>query len=513
MKSIKLYSIKLLGGAALLGTLFNGCTDKFDEINTNPTKITALGTGEYGMMFAKAESVPFASYQISQNLFADLYAQYFALTASYFQSDRYTMRFDWLRGHWEPPYTQGVPQLQTIIKETEGKLPAENALAKIWWVFMFHRVTDYYGPIPYFQAGTDAKVIPYDPQDKIYDDFFKKLAEATEVLNANKDKKPFAAYDAIYAGNVEKWIKFANTLRLRLALRISDVDPARAKTEAEAAYAGGVMTDVADDAMLKVSGKGADLNTFNQITNWNEFRMSASMESVLKGYDDPRMPEYFQPAEATGTYEGLRNGLLPAQQGLTLNLPAQNSNVAPRFTVASQNTNPQDVMHAAEAYFLRSEGALNGWAMGGTAQELYEKGIRTSLNQWGTTDEARITAYINSLATPVAPQDQQNSPPLTNIPVKWADAPEAQREQINTQKWLALYPDGFEAWANFRRSDYPRLYPVVASDNPDLPVGTFIKRIPFITLEKQTNGPAVTAAEALLGGPDKASTPLWWDKD
>jgi hypothetical protein len=87
-----------------------------------------------------------------------------------------------------------------------------------------------------------------------------------------------------------------------------------------------------------------------------------------------------------------------------------------------------------------------------------------------------------------------------------------QREQINTQKWLALYPDGFEAWANFRRSDYPRLYPVVASDNADLPAGTFIKRIPFITLEKQTNGAAVQEAEALLGGPDKASTRLWWDK-
>jgi hypothetical protein len=465
------------------------------------------------MMFAKAESVPFASYQISQNLFADLYAQYFALTASYFQSDRYTMRFDWLTGHWNPPYTQGVPQLKTIIEATEGNLPAENALAKIWWVFMFHRITDYYGPIPYFQAGTDSKVIAYDPQDLIYDDFFKKLAEATQVLNANKDKKPFEKYDAIYAGNVDKWIKFANTLRLRLALRISDVDPARAKTEAEAAVAGGVMMNVADDAMLKVSGKGADINTFNQITNWNEFRMSASMESVLKGYSDPRISVYFQPAQATGTYEGLRNGLLPAQQGLQLNTPNYNSNVAPRFTVANQNTNPQDVMHAAEAYFLRAEGALNGWAMGGTAKELYEQGIRTSMNQWGTTDEAAITAYINSLATPIPPMDQQNSPALSDIPVLWAATAEKQREQINTQKWIALYPDGFEAWANFRRSDYPKLYPVVASDNADVPTGTFIKRIPFITLEKQTNGPAVTAAEALLGGPDKASTPLWWDKD
>jgi hypothetical protein len=514
MKKTKLYSIKLLGGFAILGVLFYGCTDNFEEINTNPTKITALGPGEYGMMFAKAESVPFVSYQISQNLFADLYAQYFALTASYFQSDRYTMRFDWLTGHWNPPYTQGVPQLKTIMEETEGKLPAENALAKIWWVFMFHRVTDYYGPIPYFQAGTDAKVIPYDPQDKIYDDFFLKLAEATEVLNQNKDKKPFELYDYIYKGDVAKWIKFANTLRLRLALRISDVDPVRAKAEAEAAVAGGVMQDIADDAMLKITGAGNDINTFNQITAWNEFRMSASMESVLKGYDDPRISSYFQPAEATKTYEGLRNGLLPAQQGLLLNTPDQNSNVAPRFTAANQTTNPQDVMHSAEAYLLRAEGALLGWAMGGDAKTLYEQGIRTSFNQWGITDDARIIAYINSTATPIPPQDQQNSPALSDIPVKWEATPERQKEQINTQKWLALYPDGFEAWANFRRSDYPRLYPVVASDNAEVPAGQFIKRIPFITLEKQTNGPAVEAAVNLLGpGGDKASTNLWWDID
>jgi hypothetical protein len=504
-----------------LGALFYGCTDKFDEINTNPTQITSLGPGEYGMMFAKAESVPFDSYQISQNLFADLYAQYFALTADFFPSDRYTMRFDWLTGHWNPPYTQGVPQLKTIITETEGKLPAENALAKIWWVFMFHRITDYYGPIPYFQAGTDAKVIPYDPQDKIYDDFFLKLADATAVLSQNTDKKPFELYDAIYKGDVAKWIKFANTLRLRLALRISDVDPARAKAEAEAAVAGGVMMNVADDAMLAITGTGGDINTFNQITAWNEFRMSASMESVLKGYSDPRMPEYFQPVEGTvtpanpeGNYEGLRNGLLPAQQALPQNTAAQNSNVGPRFTADNQNENPQDVMHAAEAYLLRAEGALLGWAMGGDAQTLYEQGIRTSMNQWGITDDAAITAYINSMATPIPPMDQQNSPALSNIPVKWEATPERQKEQINTQKWLALYPDGFEAWANFRRSDYPRLYPVVASDNAEIPAGQFIKRIPFLTLEKSTNGPAVEAAVSLLGpGGDKASTNLWWDID
>ena len=149
--------------------------------------------------------------------------------------------------------------------------------------------------------------------------------------------------------------------------------------------------------------------------------------------------------------------------------------------------------------------------MGGTAQSMYEKGIELSMKQWGVTDPAKIAAYMVSSKTPVAPGDALNSPALSNIAVKWSSSEAVQREQIGTQKWLALFPDGIEAWAEFRRSRYPKLYPIVNSDNADLPVGTYIRRIPFLDLEKQTNGDAVKAAVSLLNGPDKASTPLWWD--
>ncbi len=173
-------------------------------------------------------------------------------------------------------------------------------------------------------------------------------------------------------------------------------------------------------------------------------------------------------------------------------------------------------MCAAEAYFLRAEGALNGWNMGGTAKDLYEAGIRASMHQWGYSDEAAITAYINSTATPVAPQDYLNSPPMTNIPVAFDATNEAtQREQIATQKWLALFPDGMEAWADYRRNHLLKLYPVANSDNPDITNTTtqWIRRIPFLLSETQNNAKAVTDAVNLLGGPDKVTTPLWWDKN
>ena len=512
----------LWGGLTVLSVVgLSGCTDKFAELNTNKTKLTTLGKTEYPYLFSKAQSASsyaFSNYQIAQNLFADLYAQYYATTATYFPSDRYTIRMDWLPGHWTPLYTQVVPQLKTLLDQTD-KASAENALASIMWVYSFHRVTDYYGPIPYFKAGEPAQSVPYDAQDKIYDDFFKRLDAATTVLKAKTAEKPYGTFDLIYAGDVNKWIKFANTLRLRLALRISKVDPARAKTEAEAAVAGGVMTDTGDDALMVKSVNGSDYNGLAGISVWNEFRMSASMESVLKGYADPRIGIYYQPATSTKTYEGLRNGLTPAQLNQPANSNDNNSNVGTRWVTgagsswSSQYTTAQDIMHSAEAYFLRAEGAMNGWNMGGTAKNLYESGIAASMKQWGIADAAVIAAYTASDKTPIAPGDALNSPALASIAVKWGTTEAIQREQIGTQKWLALFPDGFEAWAEYRRARYPKLYPIANSENADVPVGTVLRRIPFIDLEKQTNGDAVKAAATLLGGADKASTPLWWDKN
>ena len=150
--------------------------------------------------------------------------------------------------------------------------------------------------------------------------------------------------------------------------------------------------------------------------------------------------------------------------------------------------------------------------MGGAAGDLYNKGIEASMNQWGIADAAAINAYVNSDKKPIAPDDALNSPAVSDTPIKWSSDAAVQKAQIATQKWLALFPDGIEAWADMRRSKLPKLYPVVNSDNGDIPAGERPRRIPFIDYEKNTNKDAVDAAVGLLGGPDKATTPLWWDK-
>lgn len=497
--------------AALL--LIGACTSNFDEVNTDQTKISVIGPAEIPYLFAKAQSsaaLPGGNYQVGQNLFSDQYAQYFACVATYFPSDRYVIRMDWLATPWSVIYTQTVPQLKTIFEQTEPS-STEYALAQIWWVWSFHRVTDYYGPIPYFQAGIPATSVPYDPQDQIYDDFFKKLDSAVTVLESQSGAEPYGSFDLIYGGDVSKWIKFANTLRLRLAMRVSGVDPSRAQTEAEAAVAGGVlMSSPDDDALLQRGGVNGDDNALS-LMQWNEFRMSAAMESVLKGYEDPRLEEYFDPSTVTGDYEGLRNGLTSAQLSDEKNTAAYNSLHNSARWNSSNLDESQNIMATAEAYFLRAEGALNGWNMGEDAKTLYNKGIEASMLQWGITDPVLIAAYQNSTATPIAPQDFLDSPPMADIPVIFAEDEATQREQIGTQKWLAMYPDGFEGWAEFRRTGYPTLYPVVNSDNPDIAAGEILRRIPFLDLEEQTNGDAVDAAVQLLDGPDVVTTPLWWD--
>lgn len=514
--------LSLIGLMVVWSNTWMACTGNFEAINTSKTELTSLTKTEIPYLFARAQqqaSYVAGTYQTAQNLFADLYAQYFATTTPNFQSDRYFMHRTWIEAHWNPIYTQVVPQLKTLFEQT-NPASSEYALASIWWVFSFHRLTDYYGPVPYFDAGIVANSVKYDSQSEIYDDFFKRLAAATTVLQGKTSEKPYGTYDLLYAGNVSKWIKFANTLRLRLALRISKIDPLRARTEAEAAIAGGLMNASDDDAMLVKSLTSEDYNGLATISGWGEFRMSASMESVLKGFNDPRMAIFFQPAYGTGTFEGIRNGLGSSELTHFLNTNDNNSNIGTRWIINTGSGSSwnrqlavyQDIMHAAEAYFLLAEATLNGWTTGGTAQSFYEKGIETSMAGWGINGAA-VTNYISSTNTPIAPADQQNSPALSNIPVSWGTNESIQREQIGTQKWLALYPDGMEAWAEFRRSGYPKLYHVVNSVNDDVPTTAFPKRIPFLLLEENSNTEAVKAAVALLGGPDKASTPLWWDVD
>lgn len=511
----------IIYGVGLL--LLTSCTKDFDDQNSDPNVLTEVGTREMPFMFAKAQSsaaMDRSFYQTVQNLGADLYAQYFALTSTSFQTDRYVFNPDWQTRFYTVVYVNTAPQLKFIIENAElGS--GEQALANIWWVYTFHRLTDHFGPIPYSDALNSVQSVAYDAQELIYDDFFKRLTQAVDDLKAlGSGASVFQGYELMYDGNVDHWIRFANTLRLRLALRISKVDPTRAKQEAEAAVQSGVFTDNGQNASLVKVLVGNDSNGLSQVAAWNEFAMSSTIASYLKGYQDPRLSAFFQLDVTNKQYSSLRNGLSASALGSSRNTSAQNSNVGPAWATWDANAaswtpnleKRQEVMNASEAWFLRAEGALNGWDMGGSAQELYEDGIRTSLSQWGVGSDA-IAAYIHSAALPIAPGDANNSPAVATTPISWAAVESLQREQIGTQKWLAIFPDGMEAWAEFRRTGYPHMYPLVQSDNSSLPSGTFVKRLPYPVSEGIANKEALEKGKQLLNGEDNGATPLWWDID
>jgi len=529
MKNIK-YIILLL--TITIG--FSGCTEDFDELNTDPTNLTesSIDLTTIGLVFAQSQHGamlhspigPTSFYpwrfQTSQSLFSDIYVQYFATTAANFDSDKNVIVGGWNAATWDGFYSHCASQLKFFEEFTaENELPVENAIAKVWKTFAYNRITDFYGPIPFSQFGNGETSVAYDTQESIYKTAFVTLDEAVAILKTSTSSTTILGNnDGIFNGNVESWLKFANTLRLRLAIHIKYVEPALAKTEAEKAVADGVIESNADNALLSTTPSSK--NGYNVITAWGEFRMSAAMESVLKGYQDPRMSIFYTPAangDSDGDgipYEGMRNGQSKGDKGnATLDFNGSNSDMGPQWLPAAlADGTPIRVMRAAEAYFLRAEGALEGWNMGGTTQELYENGITMSLAEYDVSN----ASYATSVKTPATVGDVNNTPALSNIPVKFDTAGSAERklEQIMTQKWLALYPDSWESWTDVRRTGYPKLYDRLNSDNPDVPANMVMRRVTFVTAEYDNNSDAVNTAVALpeMSGGDKGSTKLWWDK-
>ena len=506
--------------------LSSSCTKGFEELNTDKTKIEVLAPKQLDKLFTTAEYAGITNtdqwaggYQLLVSLASDEQAQFFSCTQAAFPSDRNEMVGRWINGGWSS-FLQGATTLAEIMNQTGPSAPAPDplreAVAKIWKAYIYMPMTDAFGPIPYTQVGNGQDVVNYDSQESIYMDFFKILTEATEVLSQNADKTAFATGDIIYGGDLSKWLKLGNSLRLRAAIRVSKKIPDIAKTQAEAAIAaaGGLLLDIEDNAEMTPTPPNY-LNPLGVISEWGEFRMSASMESIMKGYQDPRVPMYWAPAKNTGEFNGIRNGLSIVQMSESFNGNDNNSNVVPRFQNAANATEPHTIYVAAETWFNMAEAKLNGWNVGAyTAKECYENGITASMQQWGVAGSA--AAYIASTKTPQAftGPAPYSAPPLSEIPVAFGATEEVQREQIGTQKWLSLYPSmSGEAWAEFRRTGYPKLYPRINNDNPDASTDAgSVKRLIFPPSEITVNADGYQSGIELLGGPDKTSTKVWWNQ-
>lgn len=523
---------RVILASLLCEVLLGACTKNFEDINRNPydfnedelkPDLKLLGEPLVQTMLNIVVSNDPATAQVQQNLIGDIYSGYM-MTPTPFESNRNNATYDlldnWNNHVWTVAYGNVMPNCKFVQEKSKGQYSDFYAWAQLLRVAAMHRVSDVFGPVIYTKYGMINldRSIDYDTQQEAYYAFFKDLSEAIDTLTVyalSRTKSNFTAFDLAYGGDYTKWVKFANTLRLRLAIRISAADAVKARTEGEAAlnHPLGLLSSPADNFSININPVSHPL--FVICYKWNDIRMGAPMESIMTGYHDPRLPVYFLCSDSRdSSYSGIRNGV---------NITSRDTyNGFSKLSMRQLSDNKIRLTTAAEAWFLKAEAALYDWKNAGDARYNYESGIRTSFAQYQLDSYA--SAYIsNNSYTPKPYTDPKNaannvpagSPHLSSITIQWeADAPvEKQLERIITQKWIAMFPEGEEAWAEFRRTGYPKLFPVVVNySGGKIPTDKFIRRINFPQLEYATNPGGVTRAVQTLGGPDNGGTPLWWDR-
>ncbi|TJY64337.1 SusD/RagB family nutrient-binding outer membrane lipoprotein [Sphingobacterium alkalisoli] len=536
MKKISISNIgKMLILVLLFSTSFISCTDKFEAYNTNPHEATEemmthdnLKTGAFftqmqrNVVLFKDGTNSDSDYQVSQGLTSDIYSGYLAPTGSWYggvHNGSYYFITNWLETTFRSGFSSIMPAWQSIVQiANEQGLPEVAALATIIKVEGMHRVADTYGPLPYINYGSGSLANNYDGLEDIYNKFFEELATSITVLTdftlANPNGRVLEKYDLVYSGDVNKWVKFANTLRLRLALRIAYANAAKAREEAEAAVSNpiGLISQTQERASLKHTSNLVYYHPLFEIAynfNAGEVRMGATMDAYMNGYQDARRPRYFKPA-VDGAYHGVRQGIVTSVWTPYVGNQISNLNV-------DNGTTEIVWMTAAESYFLRAEGALRNWNMGGSPQSFYEGGISVSFEENGAVG---AQDYIgNNTLQPIAFTDNAEGSTFhaaapSTITIAWnaGDSFERNLERIITQKWLALYPDGPEGWAEFRRTGYPRLIPVVVNNSTSINRDIQVRRIPYPQSEYGNNRVGVLSGVSKLMGQDNGGTKLWWDK-
>lgn len=527
MKYFNKNNFKLMSLLLLIIFAAPSCTKDFEGLNTNKGNISDADLSKDGaeaafllpIMMSNIVSTSTAE-QTQQNLQAESYANYLEAPSNFIGNVNTTTYVT--KGIWPNSYnlsTNNVMNnwLAMSKKGYDVKYPDLYAIALILKAAAAQRLVDTFGPYPYTKYGNTAEP-KFDSPAEAYAAIFEDLNTAVVALLAAEAADPdadvarFKKWDrSTFNGEYTKWIKLANTIRLRMAIRISVVDPAQGKTEAEKAVLpenGGVMDE--NSGSFAVAPADGTNPHYTMSNAWSDTRISAAVVTYLEGFGDGRLPVYVLTAtdpEVAGTYRGIRPGADRPTKSIYENFS--------KYNVAS-NT-PMKVVDGAESYFLRAEGTLRGWNMGGgTVQEWYENGIRASYKLTGASG---VDAYLTSTSTQLPYVDPKhptyNSPKLSDVTVKWDDAAtfEQKLEKIILQKWIAVFPEGTEAWAEFRRTGYPKLYYIMAPKNPLLPLGTYIKRLTYpVLVAASSKGAYDAAVAAYLGGHDDENVKFYWMK-
>jgi SusD/RagB-like outer membrane lipoprotein len=410
-----------------------------------------------------------------------LWAQHYA-EIQYRDEDKYIVR-PGTDDAWRF-YSGPLEDFQRMIdKGVAGDAPNWAAVGRIMKSYLFGVMTEAMGDIPYSEAlkGVSVLTPTYDSQRDIYTALFADLAKAGQEIDTAKRATGFPSGDLMYGGVMIKWRKFANALRLRLAIHVSNADSATAHAQAQAAVAAGLFQSNADNAQLTYQAASPNQNPIyeNALTR-DDYGMSKTFVDSLLSWSDPRLPVFAQlNKDSVPKYQGMPNGLNDGEGPLLSSI----SRFGGYWRSTPNATMP--ILTYSEVLFLEAEAAQRGWIAGDPAT-LYNDAIRASMAQYGVTDSA-VTAYLA--------QPRVLYAPATGL------------TQIAYQKWVSLYMNGIEAWTEVRRTLVPTLTP-----GPRAVLSRIPERLPYDDNEQVLNSANVDAAVAAqgFGSSTNLSTPLWF---
>mgnify|MGYP003671186875 CR=1 FL=1 len=483
---MKLYSRKIYFGLmTFLALCIGSCTSDFDKINTDPTLVTEDIIKPSMLLTSVLKYSVFSTYNLS--IVAE-YSGYYSngASGSIFQN-----------ANWNDPYNSFyrnyIINTAEIIRLTskDPKLVNQTSMARILKVWLYSQLTDLYGDVPYFEAAQKVDEVinqpKYDSQKDIYTDMLKELKEAAAALNEDPLLPSFGAADILMQGNVDRWRRFANSLRLRLAMRVRYADETLAKQHIQEVITAPLIDNNAFNVFLKtISGS----DTRNRNPQWNDpinnypQSVSFTVTETLKMLKDPRLSIFLVPApDSISGYRGRPIAALPEEKGYDANV-----NSASQAQYFREAVYPIMVMNAAEVSLLRAEAALFKFTTE-NAQVQFTKGISQSLSQYNA-NAAVSTAYLNSATTQLAGSD------------------EAKLEQIILQKFLANYYQIYEGYAEFRRTGYPKIW--TGSDKGSTG-GEIPRRLTYPLDEYTKNETNIKKAASGLSKGDTYMSRIWWD--
>ena len=518
-----------------------------------------IPAGIYCLRGGREGSLPGAhAYQRQYSLGPDLYAQYFTVPHNDFMYGKQTSTYDLsaeFNGTPLEAYTMAKNVFIPILHQPSiDFIPEIKSIVLLYYCLSAQENADLSGPFTYFEDKQNSEnPKTYNTVKDIYRGIVANLDSIVSCLKYYEENRPdwykteiqniLSMFDFTRSWDtgdysMNPYIKLANSLKLRMAMHIVKVEPATAKEWAEEAVASGVIEN-AGEQMGFFQSYNAIGHPLVQIQSWGDIRLSASFESLLMSLNHPYTKTLFRPNHElivnrkdntvleTGTRIcGIRSGVLvPEGQVYVINQYQAYST----FDTEIITEAPLYFIKWSEVDFLRAEGALRGWDMGGTAQEFYERGIRNAdlVEPWiadflGTPYYAYVDEYMaQTEATPYTNIDPigDGEPweSVTKIGVAWNDGDDAETklEKIITQKYLALFPLSTEAWTELRRTGYPTLFPVLNTDDGDgsIAQGEMIRRIPWVPSDPATKELVNNSGIKALGGADQQATRLWWDID